>query len=480
MSSRAGDRGVRGTPGRIWRSLDLAAGGLAADLGLYALSALFAWSTAAGSTLASHRAWGAVAVWGYAAATLAVLIQLLLRRRAHDHSTCRAGGSKRAQDTHECQATPTILTGAVRDRTARGSGEVARAWVTVGAWVAVTLVPLVAQAVARAGGMSGRAQEEVLVVEESARRLLDTGTPYLGREGIAALPEPLLGYTPYQPGMAVFGLPRAVFGDSWWTDARIWFALVTVLVVALAARLLRDGSTTRDALLVRAVQAATVLPLCALTLATGGDDLPVLALCLLAFALAARDRFGWAGVAIGAAAAMKLLAWPVALVLGAYALVRRSGGRYAVGAAGLPLLTLAPALLVDPAAFVENVIRFPTGHGLVTSPAASPLLGYLIAQHVPGGRLVALALLALAGLAVGLWLLRRPPRDAGAAALITATGLLAAIILLPATRFGYLLYPAALALWSLPLRPPPPVDHELMARFGGVSRAQTHDHPNVG
>ena len=35
----------------------------------------------------------------------------------------------------------------------------------------------------------------------------------------------------------------------------------------------------------RAVQAATVLPICALTLATGGDDLPVLALCLLALAL---------------------------------------------------------------------------------------------------------------------------------------------------------------------------------------------------
>ncbi|WP_155369209.1 glycosyltransferase 87 family protein [Catellatospora vulcania] len=462
-------------PGRIWRSVDHAAGGLAADLGLYALSALFAWSTATSSTLTSHRAWGAVAVWGYAAATLAVLVQLALRRRraatpAHDHSTCQAGGGKRAQDTHECQAGPTILPGA------RGTGAVARAWVTAGAWAAVALVPLVAQAVARAGGASGRAQEEVLVVEASARRLLDSGTPYLGRDGIAALADPLLGYTPYQPGMSLFGLPRAVFGGTWWTDARIWFALVTALAVASAVRLLRDGTASRDALLVRAVQAATVLPLCALTLATGGDDLPVLALCLLAFALAARDRFGWAGAAVGAAAAMKLLAWPIVLVLGAYALVRGRGGRYAAGAVGLPVLTLVPALLVDPGAFLENVVLFPTGHGLVTSPAASPLLGYLIAQHVPGGRLVALALLVLAGLAVGLWLLRRPPRDAGAAALVTATGLLLAILLMPATRFGYLLYPAALALWSLPLR----VDHELMARVDGVSPPQLHDQRSEG
>ncbi len=445
-----------GAAGRLWRRIDLAAGGLAADLGLYALSALFAWFTAHGSTLTSHRAWGTVAVWGYLAATLLTTAQLTLHLRARraaraaraarqDRPTCQAHGRKCAQDTPDCQASPTITGGA--------GGAAARAWVTAGVWVAVAVVPLVAQAVQRAGGMLGRAQEEVLVVEESARRLLASGTPYLGRDGIAALPEPLLGYTPYQPGMAVFGLPRAVFGTAWWTDARVWFAVATALAVLAAARLLRDGTPARDALLVRAAQAATVLPLCALTIATGGDDLPVLALCLLAFALAARGRFGWSGVAMGAAAAMKLLAWPVALVLGAYALVRRSGGRYAAGAAGLPVLALIPALLVGPAAFVENVIRFPTGHGLVTSPAASPLLGWQIAQHVPAGRTVALVLLLLAGLAVGLWLLRRPPRDAGSAALISATGLLIAILLMPSTRFGYLLYPVALALWALPLRP---------------------------
>ncbi|MEV4412446.1 glycosyltransferase 87 family protein [Catellatospora sp. NPDC049609] len=459
--------------------MDRAAGGLAADLCLYALSALFAWSTATGSTLTSHRAWGALAAWGYAAATLAVLTQLALRHRpasrpAEDHPTCPADGRKSAQDTPVCQASRTITDGA--DRAGGPEGVGARAWVTVGAWVAVAVVPLIVQAVQRAGGAAGRAQEEVLVVEESARRLLDSGTPYLGRDGIAALPEPLLGYTPYQPGMAVFGLPRAVFGVAWWTDARVWFALVTALAVLLAARLLRDGTPAQDALLVRAAQAASVLPLCALTIATGGDDLPVLALCLLAFACAARGRFGWSGLAMGAAAAMKLLAWPVALVLGAYAVVRRSTGRYAAGAAGLPVLALVPALLVEPAAFVENVVRFPTGHGLVTSPAASPLLGWLIARHVPGGRTVALVLLLLAGLAIGLWLLRRPPRDAGTAALITATGLLAAIILMPSTRFGYLLYPAALALWSLPLRAPTRVDHELVDVVDGVSPPRDRDH----
>jgi hypothetical protein len=325
------------------------------------------------------------------------------------------------------------------------------------------VVPLVVQAAQRAAGQAGRAQEEVLVIEDSARRLLGSGTPYLSRDAIAALADPLLGYTPYQPAMSVFGLPRALFGTFWWTDARVWFAVVTAVALAVAIKLLRDGTESRDALLVRAVQAVTVLPLCALTIATGGDDLPVVALCLLALALAVRRRFGTAGLVIGAAAAMKLFAWPVAVVLGIYALGqhalghRTPGGRglsnhalgrYVPGALGLPLLTLVPALLVNAGAVAENVVRFPTGHGLVTSPAASPLLGRLIAEHVPAGRTVALALLVAVAMAIGAWLLRHPPRDAGDVAAICALGLLVAIVLMPATRFGYLLYPAALALWA--------------------------------
>ncbi|MGA8117155.1 MAG: hypothetical protein WCA46_26275, partial [Actinocatenispora sp.] len=40
---------------------------------------------------------------------------------------------------------------------------------------------------------------------------------------------------------------------------------------------------------------------------------------------------------------------------------------------------------------------------------------------------------------------------AGAAARRAATAMLLAILLAPATRFGYLLYPLAYALWALPL-----------------------------
>jgi hypothetical protein len=383
------------------------------DLLLYGLSAIFAGVTALTSTLTPHRVWGQTAFFGYALGLLCACFTLPLIRRL---------------------------------------------WLTIAVWVLTAIVPLLIEAGERAAGRTDRAQEEVLVVERAGVRLLHTGTPYLGRADIAALPadERLLGYTPYQPGMAIFGFPRALLGAHWFTDARIWFAVATAGCLWLAYRAVAATSAP----LLRALQAATVLPLCALTLATGGDDIPVLALCLLAFAYAARDRFVAAGVAIGAAGMLKPFAWPVAAVLLALAWHRSRRGpalpgrvipTFATPAFGLPLLALLPALIVDAGAFVENVVRFPGGKGLVTSPAQSPLLGRIIATTVPGGHLIAQALMVLAGLVIAGWLLRRPPADAARAALVSAVGLTAAIVLNPTTRFGYLLYPVAFvaAWWGL-------------------------------
>jgi hypothetical protein len=136
------------------------------------------------------------------------------------------------------------------------------------------------------------------------------------------------------------------------------------------------------------------------------------------------------------------------------ALVTGNGRRFLPGALGLPVLVLVPPLLVDADAVVENVIRFPLGHGLVTSPAQSPFPGYLISSSVPGGRYVAVALLVAAGAAIAVLLLRRPPRTATTAALFCGYGLLAAILLMPTTRFGYLLYPIALLVWAPALSRP--------------------------
>lgn len=409
--------------GRLAAAADRARGGLALDAILYAFSAAFAGYTALGSNLPAHQEWGTVAVLGYATAAILAIGQSLLRRFAPD---ARLG------------ATP------------------ARAGIAAATWLTTALLPLVVEAYERAVGITGRAQEEVVVIEDGGRRLVETGTPYLGRAAIGAIsgPDRLLGYLPYQPGMAGFGLIRAADpAAGWWSDARVWFAVVTALTIGGALLVLRRAGAD-PARLVRAAQVATVLPLCALTLATGGDDLPVLGLCLLAFALVAGRQWGWAGLAAGAAAALKLFAWPVVVVLAILALTRgrRAAVRLTAGALGLPIVTLLPALAIDADALVENVLRFPLGHGLVVSPAASPLPGYLIAAALPDGRLVALGLLGAVGLAIGVWLVRRPPRSAAAAALISGLGLLGALLLLPATRFGYLLYPVAFLVWAGCLR----------------------------
>lgn len=413
-------RGRTRTAARSLERAHSAAGGLGFDLGLYAVGLLFATVTAVASTLPAHRAWGAVATAGYAGATVAVIAMLAARR----------GGL------------------------AAGRLTTARAAVAAMTWALTALLPLVAQAVARAGGAPGRAQEEVAVTELAGSRLLATGTPYLDRGQIAdrLADLGLLAYVPYQPGMAVLGLPRAVFGDTWWTDARVVFALVTGAALGAALVTLWRAGVPGDRL-IRAAQAVTVLPVCALTLATGGDDIPVLALCLLAFALAYCGRFAGAGVAIGAGAALKLFAWPVAVVLGVYALTRgrRVAAIYAVGAFGVPAAVLVPITLRAPDAVVENLLRFPVGLGLVASPAASPFPGRLLAVAVPYGRELAVALLVATAAAIGLALARRPPRDPAGVALLCSGGLLAAIMLMPATRFGYLLYPTAYGIWAFVL-----------------------------
>lgn len=423
-----------------WAAIDGFAGGLAVDLSLYGLSAVFAIITADYSTLAPHRAWGATAAIGYAVAALAVIGQLIGQRAKP--GTWWTGPAGR--------------------------------WTVLG-WTAIVtvLAPLLQQAAQRAAGRTDRAQEEVVVVEQGAARLLEYGTPYLGRDELAALPpgDQLLGYLPYQPGMALFGTPRAVAGVAWWTDVRLWFALVTAVALILAIRSARPGEGQSVGLLLRAVQAATVFPVCALTLATGGDDLPVLALCLLGLALSATGRYGAAGVATGLAAAVKLFAWPVLVVLLMHAATRGRGaaGRFAVGAIGLPLAVLVPVAVIDPAALIENVVRFPMGDGLVSSPARSPLLGHLIAARLPAGPAIATAMLLVAALAVAVHLVRRPPRTAASAAAVSGYGLLAAILLMPATRFGYLLYPVALLAWSPALLPAPPGQPAQVTATGTVN-----------
>jgi hypothetical protein len=323
-----------------------------------------------------------------------------------------------------------------------------------GAVFAVTgVLPLIVLLVRRANGVPWSVQPEVPVVERSARLLLERGTPYADLATLGR-PASFEDYTPYLPGMSVFGLPRALLGGGSLTgaltDARVVFALTAAALLLAGLAVLHQASPP-----VRAIQLVAVLPATTLTLATGGDDLPVIALLLLALACCQASRPVAAGVTGGLALTMKLTAAPVLVVI-ALALLGAAGRRaawvFGAVALGVAATVVLPVALVAPDQLVEHVFRYPAGLTEVRSPAASPLPGHLIAQLGPAGRATALALLATAALAIMGWLVRRPPRDAAQAADRAAVALLVATLLLPATRFGYLLYPLALAGAAVALR----------------------------
>ncbi|MFB7090953.1 glycosyltransferase 87 family protein [Streptomyces sp. NPDC056296] len=292
----------------------------------------------------------------------------------------------------------------------------ARAVAVLGA-VVVPLVGLVA---------AGLGQSEVAVVERSGQLLLTTGGPYVTD------PVAVADFNPYLPGTALFGVLPG--------DARWW--LGGAFVASLAA-----AGLHRAWLL--------ACPLIALPLAVGGIDLPVVGLMCLGVSLAGQGRPGRAGLALGAAAALKWTAWPALPVALALIAVRR-GGRPALRCAAVGLCTataaVLPFALADPAGFYQNVVAFPLGMTATASPAASPLPGRLLAEYVPGGTVIAVVLLSVGALLIALSLVVRPPSTVRAAAGRLALGLGLATALMPATRFGYLVCP--LVLGALAYRAP--------------------------
>ncbi|WP_344530336.1 glycosyltransferase 87 family protein [Streptomyces albiaxialis] len=351
---------------------------------LHAAFAAFAGLTALVTSLPPHRVWGTFAACAYGAAALVLALAPRVPRRA----------------------------------------------VAAGVFGGAALLPLAVLAA------TGSAQEEVGVVQRAGARLLAHGTPYLGPDELAG--EEYGAYNPYLPGMALFGVPHRLLG----VDARWAFALVALAALAVA---LRAGAGARSG----AFALLAGSPLLAQPLVTGGDDLPVVGLVCLGLALAGRDRAARAGLVLALAGTLKATAWP-ALVVGLVLVAARGGPRAALryGTRVVPVLAagvLLPAL-ADPGGFVANTVRYPLGLADAASPAAAPLPGTFLAGLGPYGHATAVALLAAAALAVGGSLVVRPPRDARAAQLRLALGLLAAMTLMPASRFGYLAYPAVLAL----------------------------------
>jgi Glycosyltransferase family 87 len=302
-----------------------------------------------------------------------------------------------------------------------------------------------------AGLPSHVGEGSLTVIVQAGRQLLDHGTPYLPAASLSRV----LAYDPYEPLMAVFGLPRAAGAGAltgWAGDPRLWLTLTGTAVLYFAFRLAAadQGAPGRTAL--RNTVVALASPVISLQVATGGTDVPVIALLCLSLVLAARSPRA-SGVAAGIACALKATAWPALPVLAATLAVTRGraqAGRFALLAALTAVAATtacAPAGLRDPGSPLRNAVLFPLGLTWPRTPAASPLPGHLLATAGPAGRWAALALLAAVILVFAWWLAVRPPRDTRAAAARLAVGLTAAFTFAPATRWGYFAYPLALAGW---------------------------------
>ncbi|QDQ14181.1 glycosyltransferase 87 family protein [Streptomyces spectabilis] len=352
------------------------------------------------STLETHRVWGVSATAGYAGAALAAWWLPRPRARALSLGSAFAGA------------------------------------------VAVPLVTLL---------LTGRGQSEVGVIERSGVLLVRRASPYLTD------PQNVGEYTPYLPGMALFGLPRALFGDDTLPlrvlgDARLWCAGVFLVCLRAGVVCLRTGSPRpasqgayRTGLTVLLASPVVALPLC-----VSGVDLPLAGLCCLGLALAARGRPVAAGLALAAACALKWTAWPAVAVTAAL-LGTVTGARAALRCAGTSVAgavaAALPSALLAPGPMALQVLAFPAGRGDVPTPAASPLPGRLLADLGPLGWYTAVALLLCGAVAVTATLVLRPPATVTAAADRLATGLCVAFLLAPAGRFGYLALPVLLVVW---------------------------------
>jgi hypothetical protein len=407
---------------------------------LYAGSALFAITTAEASSIALYQQWGKLATGPYAiGAVLSALGARKERQRANAEVPAVAGpvGSKGSGAFHW-----------------NGSRTAIFLLVLVGA----TLLPLSLEVLWRSdSGGIGHVQPEAQVVERSGVRVAHAQDPYqlIGSHGtqVKAPPgQPAYDvYDPYLPLMSVFGLPRSTDAPPRLTDARVAFSIITVIVVIAALAMCRGATGPR----VLALQTMTVLPTAALPLATGGDDLPVAAFMLLGLILMQRRKPFGSGIALGIAASMKITAWPLAGL--AFLVARDRDGRtgkrpalWLLGGMGAVMLpAILPTMAANVPAFLDNVVRFPLGLAGISSPAQSPLIGRLVVSVFPGIHRLFTLTVAGAGGAVLLYVLwRRTPRTPAALCRLVGWVMTVAILLAPATRVGYMLYPINFFAWS--------------------------------
>jgi hypothetical protein len=421
------------------------------DAFLYGCSALFAGLTAVLDGIPLYRVWGRMAVGPYAVAAVLMAVVTIRHRRARP----RPGGPRGDALPDGAGGGPDGARPPSRRRSGPRCWQVARVAAFLIVLFGATIVPLTLEVIWRSEGNAPlHIQPEGVVVEQAGARAAHGKDPYqvVDRGGHIVIHEHTETiyelYYPYLPGMVIFGFSTGTRAEPGLTDARIQFLVFTALVTLFALSRVRPPTDAR----LRALEVLTVLPTAALPLATGGDDMPVAALMLLGLVGLQRRRPVLAGLALGAASSLKFTAWPLALLV-LFAAFDRSGrraaGRYALGVMVVMAPAVLPVAVWNPTAFVDNVIRFPLGLAGVSSPAASALPGHILVAAVPGIHRAYVVAVAVVGAAALVWYLRkRPPRNASQTARVTGWVMVVAILLAPATRVGYLLYPINLFVWA--------------------------------
>jgi hypothetical protein len=328
---------------------------------------------------------------------------------------------------------------------------IGRAVILGAVFIGAVLMPLASNIAARQQGPDFHAQSETLLTEEAAAALVRGENPYAVsyEEGpLGRWPSENWLHLPYLPGILVFGLPHALDGHAPLADARVIFLTASTAVTLLALRLSKG---TADHVLTAAM-VLLALPTGARYIVGGGDDIVVLALMLLGLVLSASSQPVAAGITLGLAAAIKQTAWPLIpflLVAVRDQSGRREGGRALAGAGAVLVPVILPFLIWEPAAFIEDTVLYPLGLTEDRTLADSPTIGRLLSGAFPGGKGVLLLGLAAVVILVGAFLLfGRPPADAAGAAQRTAIVFAVAVLLATGGRFGYLIYPLNLVIWS--------------------------------
>jgi hypothetical protein len=412
----------------------------AGDALLYFASALFALGTIYTSSNALYEVWGRMALAPFAFGALASVGIVWFVKRAR-----RGHPARQLTDVQHRRAW------------------VARIVIAVCVFAGALAIPMGLEIMWRYDGVAGSHQQpEVTTVEVGGQDLVKGRDPYLPIRNVHhevkyhAPGEPdTPGFLPYLPLMAVLGIPSDIWPNNGLSDARIFFCVTTLAAAAVALYLCRADGRRK----IRAIQALLILPVASLPLATGGDDIPVVAFLLLAMVLAQRQRPFSSGIMLGIASAMKFTAWPLA-VLALFAARGKKGERrpftMLAGMLVVAVPTIFPFALRGPFALIDDVVLFPLGLSAIPSTAASALPGHELLHAFPSlSRVLPVSVGLVLTVLLGRYLYRHTPSTVAQVCTIGGVVMSALILLAPDPRLGYLLYPINFFVWAYLLAPRP-------------------------